>query len=126
MIINIELRYPRCDSNNLVRNGKKSNDPQNYLRNACKRQFIRDEERTCQDTLGCITGFIKTMLVRGCGACDVVVIHRNKRMESAQDACRRQTRAETEAQALRLPRGGRILDVRGAKKEPEMADLRMP
>ena len=36
-----------------------------------------------------------------------------------------QTRAETEAQALRLPRCGRILDVRGSKKEPEMADLRI-
>jgi len=69
MIMNIELRCPRCDSNNLARNGKKSNGPQNCLCNACKRQFIiRDEERTYLGTLGCITGFIKTMLVRGCGA----------------------------------------------------------
>jgi len=65
MTINIELRCPCCDSNNLARNGKKSNGTQNYLCNACKRQFIiRDEERTCMGTLGCITGFIKTMLVR--------------------------------------------------------------
>jgi len=69
MAINIELRCPHCDCGNLVRD-----DPQNYLRNACKRQFIRDEERTCQDTLGCITGFIKTMLVRGCGARDVAAM----------------------------------------------------
>ena len=74
MIINIELRCPRCDSNNLARNGKKSNGPQDYLRNACKRQFIRDEERTYIGTLRCITGFIKTMLVRGCGARDVAAL----------------------------------------------------
>jgi len=74
MIINIELRCPRCDSNNLARNGKKSNGPQNYLCNACKRQFIRDEERTYLGTLGCITGFIKTMLVRGCGVRDVAAL----------------------------------------------------
>jgi len=69
MIINIELRCPRCGSNNLARNGKKSNGPQTCLCNACKRQFIRDEERAYIGTLGCITGFIKTMLVRGCGVC---------------------------------------------------------
>jgi len=50
---------------------------------------------------------------------------RNKRAEGSQNACRREIRAETEAQALRLPGGGRVLDVRGEKKEPEMADLRI-
>ena len=75
MTINIELRCPRCDGNNLARNGKKSDGPQNYLRDACKRQFIRDEERTYIGTLGCIiTGFIETMLVRGCGARDVAAL----------------------------------------------------
>ena len=74
MTITIELRCPSCGSDNLARNGKKSNGPQNYLRKACRRQFIRDEERAYLGTLGCITGFIKKMLVRGCGVRDVVAI----------------------------------------------------
>ena len=51
MIINIELTCPRCDSDNLACDGKKSNGKQNYLRNACKRRLIRDEERTYLGTL---------------------------------------------------------------------------
>jgi len=74
MVINIELRCPHSDSNNLAHNGKKSNGPQNYLCNACKRQFIRDEECTYLGTLGCITSFIKAILARGCGVRDIAVM----------------------------------------------------
>jgi len=35
-------QVPSCGSNNLARNGKKSNGTQNHLHNACRRQFIRD------------------------------------------------------------------------------------
>ena len=67
MTITIELRCPRCNDNNLARNGKKRNGVQNYLWNACGRQFIRDDQRTYIGTLLCVTGLIKIMLARGCG-----------------------------------------------------------
>jgi len=102
MTINIELTCPRCDSDNLARDGKKSNGPQNYLRNACKRRLIRDEERTCLGALGCITGFIKTMLVRGCGARDVAVILGISAWKVLKTLTAAKYALKPEVQALRL------------------------
>ena len=76
MTITIELRCPRCNDNNLARNGKKRNGTQNYLCNACGRQFIRDDQRTYIGTLLCVTGLIKIMLARGCGIRDIAAILR--------------------------------------------------
>jgi len=76
MTITIELRCPRCNDNNLARNGKKRNGTQNYLCNACGRQFIRDDQRTYIGTLLCVTGLIKIMLARGCGIRDIASILR--------------------------------------------------
>jgi IS1 family transposase/transposase-like protein len=70
MRINIELKCPRCNNPNIVRNGKKSNRAQNYLCKACGKQFISGLERTYRGTLSCITGMIKIMLVRGGGIRD--------------------------------------------------------
>jgi len=58
MTITIELRCPRCNDNNLARNGKKRNGVQNYLCNACGRQFIRDDQRTYIGTLPCPGFFV--------------------------------------------------------------------
>ena len=76
MTITIELRCPSCNDNNLARNGKKRNGTQNYLCNACGRQFIRDDQRTYIGTLLCVTGLIKIMLARGCGIRDIATILR--------------------------------------------------
>jgi transposase-like protein len=42
MRITIELKCPQCSSSKIVRNGKKSNGPQNYLGKDRGHQFIWD------------------------------------------------------------------------------------
>jgi len=74
MAINTELRYPCCDCGNLACDGKKSDGLQNYPRDTCKRQLIRDEKRVCLGALRRIAGLIKAILARGCGACDVAAM----------------------------------------------------
>jgi IS1 family transposase/transposase-like protein len=74
MTIKIELNCPHCHSPNIVRNGKKSNGPQNYLCKACGKQFINDSERTYLGTIFDIVNMIKIMLVRGVGIRDISVI----------------------------------------------------
>jgi IS1 family transposase/transposase-like protein len=74
MLITIELNCPHCQSPNIVRNGKKSNGPQNYLCKACGTQFIRDGERTYKGTLSDIDDKIKIMLVQGVGVRDISAI----------------------------------------------------
>ena len=74
MIINIELNCPHCHSDNIVRNGKKYNGPQNYLCKACRKQFISNNERTYIGTIKWITLLVKMMLVRGIGVRDVSII----------------------------------------------------
>jgi len=74
MLITIEVKCPHCHSPNIVRNGKKNNRTQNYLCKECKKQFIRDSERTYCGTLSYIADMIKIMLVRGNGIRDISVV----------------------------------------------------
>jgi IS1 family transposase/transposase-like protein len=74
MKITIELNCPHCNSPNIVRNGKKSNQAQNYLCKTCGKQFISDLERTYHGTLPFIVNMIKIMLVRGMGIRDISII----------------------------------------------------
>ena len=70
----ITIKCPRCGSENIVRNGKKSYKPQNYRCKDCGRQFIADQDRTYRGTTEGIADVIKRALVRGCGIRDVAAI----------------------------------------------------
>ena len=74
MKINIALKCPYCHSDTIVRNGKKHNSTQNYLCNACLKQFISDHERTYRGTISGLVSLVKIMLVRGIGVRDVSTI----------------------------------------------------
>jgi IS1 family transposase/transposase-like protein len=70
----IKIRCPKCGSENVVRNGKKSYKTQNYRCKDCGRQFIAEQDRTYKGTRVGIGETIKRALVRGCGIRDVAVI----------------------------------------------------
>ena len=74
MSINITINCPHCHSDNIVRNGKKYNGPQNYRCKKCGKQFISDHERTYLGSSSWILSKIKIMLVRGIGIRDISVI----------------------------------------------------
>ena len=105
MTITIELRCPHCNDNNLARNGKKRNGVQNYLCNACGRQFIRDDQRTYIGTLLCVTGLIKIMLARGCGIRNIAVILGISVRKVLKTLTSTKIPDKTEAGPLRLPWG---------------------
>ncbi|MCL2853430.1 MAG: IS1 family transposase, partial [Defluviitaleaceae bacterium] len=65
---------PRCQGTRIVRNGKKTYKPQNYLCKDCKRQFIASGDRTYKGTIEWFVDAIKRALVRGCGIRDIAVI----------------------------------------------------
>ena len=71
----IILRYTRCQSTNIKKNGKKNYyDKPNYQCKYCKRQFVGDHNLTYK---GCHSGLgnkIKKMLVRGFDIRDIVAI----------------------------------------------------
>lgn len=70
----IDVICPTCGGNHIVRNGKKSYKPQNYLCKDCGRQFIAEHDRTYNGTTAGIEDIIKRALVRGCGIRDIAVI----------------------------------------------------
>jgi len=72
----MELRCPGCDTDNISRNGKKSNGAQNHLCKACGRQFIRDDQRTYIVASPCVPSLIRTVPARGNGARNVAAILR--------------------------------------------------
>ena len=65
------LYCPHCSSDNIIRYGKKPNGIQNYRCKNCRKQFIRDEERTYRGSLSWMIGLIKIFLVRGVGIRDI-------------------------------------------------------
>ncbi len=74
MEIKIIVRCPRCMSELVKKNGKKSSGKQNYSCLECKRQFIGDH---ALDYKGChskLSHRIMLMLVRGVGIRDISVI----------------------------------------------------
>jgi transposase-like protein len=74
MLVPIEIQCPRCQGTKIVRNGKKSNGPQNYQCKDCGRQFIDDHEKTYRGCLSGITALIRIALVRGSGVRDTAAI----------------------------------------------------
>ena len=70
----IELKCPHCHSPIVVKNGKKHNGSQNYLCKTCRRQFIRDHEKTYRGCLSWIVPRVKIMLVRGNGIRDIAAL----------------------------------------------------
>ncbi|MDR1316083.1 MAG: IS1 family transposase, partial [Spirochaetales bacterium] len=68
------IKCPHCQSPSITRNGKKSNDKQNYLCSGCGRQFISDHEMTYRGCLAGIGSLVKIMLVRGIGIRDISTI----------------------------------------------------
>jgi IS1 family transposase/transposase-like protein len=70
----IRIKCPKCGSENIVRNGIKSYNLQNYRCKDCGRQFIAEQDRTYKGTSVDITDAIKRALVRGCGIRDAAVI----------------------------------------------------
>jgi transposase-like protein len=72
MLITIEIKRPHCHSPNITRNGKKSDNKQNYRCKHCGHQFI--SERTYRGTLSWIKNAINIMPVRGIGIRDISVV----------------------------------------------------
>ena len=70
----IIINCPKCGGMNIVRNGKKANETQNYLCKDCGRQFIAEHARTYKGTLAGIDEAIIRALVRGCGIRDTAII----------------------------------------------------
>ena len=66
MKIQITLTCPQRKSINIVKNGKKTKK-QNYLCNACSRQFIGDHALSYKGAHSNTITLIMRMLVRGCG-----------------------------------------------------------
>ncbi len=71
--LTIVIPCPRCQKTNIVRNGKKYNQKQNYRCKDCGRQFIADHERRYQGAVPRIIDMIPIMLVRGMGIRDIAV-----------------------------------------------------
>ena len=74
MKITITIKCPKCESVNVVFNGKKAYKPQNYLCKNCGRQFIAEHDRIYKGTKIGIDETIKRALVRGCGIRDIAAI----------------------------------------------------
>ncbi|MBC6425385.1 MAG: IS1 family transposase [Ekhidna sp.] len=70
MKIQITLTCPQCKSTNIVKNGKKTKK-QNYLCNACSRQFIGDHALSYKGAHSNTITLMMRMLVRGCGIRDI-------------------------------------------------------
>ena len=70
----ITIKCPKCGSEDIVRNGKKTYKPQNYLCKDCGRQFIAKQDRTYKGTAEGINETIIRALVRGCGIRDIAAI----------------------------------------------------
>ena len=73
MKIQITLTCPQRKSINIVKNGKKTKK-QNYLCNACSRQFIGDHALSYKGAHSNTITLMMRMLVRGCGIRDISVI----------------------------------------------------
>ena len=76
MQIIIELLCPHCQSESIVKNGHKSNGPQNYQCKTCKKQFVSDHEKKYNGTLSWTSSLIKMMIVHGNGVRDISSILR--------------------------------------------------
>ena len=70
----IIIKCPKCGSERIVRNGKKSNGKQLYKCRDCNRQFIADHEKTYKGTIAWFVDAVKRALVHGCGIRDAAVI----------------------------------------------------
>lgn len=70
----ITVFCPSCNSENILKNGKKSNQKQNYLCVDCKRQFTHDNFLSYNGSKSNIDKKILLMLVRGCGVRDIAII----------------------------------------------------
>ena len=49
--IEIEIKCPKCGSDRIIRNGKKSNGKQLYKCRDCNRQFIADHDKVYKGTI---------------------------------------------------------------------------
>jgi len=74
MKIQITLTCPQCKSINVVKNGKKKAKKQNYLCNACSRQFIGDPALSYKGAHSNTITLIMRMWMRGCGIRAISVI----------------------------------------------------
>ena len=74
MKIEITLYCPKCQSPKIKRNGNKSNKKQNYLCNACGRQFIGNHALSYKGCHSILIQKILLMFVRGIGIRDISVI----------------------------------------------------
>jgi len=68
------IKCPKCGSENVVRNGKKTYGIQNYRCKDCGKQFIAEQDRTYKGTAAEIGDSIRRALVRGCGIRDIAAI----------------------------------------------------
>jgi len=74
MQIKITLHCPDCQSAKIKKNGKKSDNTQNYMCKSCGRQFIGDHALTYKGCCSFIIRRILIMLVRGLGIRDIAEI----------------------------------------------------
>ena len=74
MTIEITLKCPDCSGTNIVKNGKKSYQVQNYLCKDCRRQFIGDHALKYNGCHSELYHKIELMLVRNVGIRDIAEI----------------------------------------------------
>ena len=74
MRIEITLKCPDCSGENIVKNGKKSYQIQNYLCKDCNRQFIGDHALKYNGCHSELYQKIELMLVRNVGIRDIAEI----------------------------------------------------